>query len=143
LAPPLLNGEGDTREPKKRSFGPWMLQGFKLLAKFKGVRNTWLDPFGHTRERKVERRWLANYEAILDEVLAGLNSERLPLAQALTALPNSVRGFGPVKDRFLASAEQRQAQLLDEWRNGPAEPVEAVQFVDASKAAGKITVTQL
>ncbi|MCF4992590.1 indolepyruvate ferredoxin oxidoreductase family protein, partial [Pseudomonas gessardii] len=53
LAPPLLNDNGTGREPKKRSFGPWMLQGFKLLAKLRFLRNTWLDPFGRTHERKV------------------------------------------------------------------------------------------
>jgi indolepyruvate ferredoxin oxidoreductase len=143
LAPPLLNAKGEAGEPKKRSYGPWMLKGFKLLARFKGIRNTWLDPFARTHERQVERRWLANYEAVLDEVLAGLNADRLDLAQALTALPDSVRGYGPVKERFLAHAEQRQGQLLEQWRNGTAASLSGAQFVDASKASGKISVTQL
>ncbi len=138
LAPPLLNDNGSGREPKKRSFGPWMLQGFKLLARLKFLRNTWLDPFGRTHERKVERNWLAAYEEILDEVLAGLTAEKLALAQALVELPESVRGYGPVKDRFLGHAEQRRATLLEQWRNGSAG-----QFHDASQVNGKIAVTQL
>jgi len=138
LAPPVLNNNSKGREPKKRSFGPWMFQGFKLLAKFKGLRNTWLDPFGHTHERKVERAWLANYEAILDEVLAGLSAEKLGLAQDLADLPDSVRGYGPVKERYLAHAQQRQAQLLEQWRHGPG-----ATFHDAAKATGNIAVTQL
>jgi indolepyruvate ferredoxin oxidoreductase len=138
LAPPLLNDNGSGREPKKRSFGPWMLQGFKLLAKLKFLRNTWLDPFGRTHERKVERNWLANYEHILDLVLTGLTAEKQALAQELVELPESVRGYGPVKERFLDHAQQRQAQLLVQWRNGSSG-----QFHDASQGNGKIAVTQL
>jgi len=138
LAPPLLNDNGSGREPKKRSFGPWMLQGFKLLARLKFLRNTWLDPFGRTHERKVERNWLASYERVLDEVLTGLTADKLSLAQELAELPDSVRGYGPVKERFLGHAEKRQAQLLEQWRNGPS-----VTFHDASQVTGKIAITQL
>ena len=138
LAPPLLNDNGTGREPKKRSFGPWMLQGFKLLAKLRFLRNTWLDPFGRTHERKVERNWLANYESILDEVLSDLTADKLGLAQDLAQLPDSVRGYGPVKERFLAHARERQALLLEQWRNGTG-----AAFHDASRTTGKITVTQL
>ncbi len=136
LAPPLLNDNGTGREPKKRSFGPWMLQGFKLLAKLRFLRNTW--PFGRTHERKVERNWLANYESILDEVLSDLTADKLGLAQDLAQLPDSVRGYGPVKERFLAHARERQALLLEQWRNGTG-----AAFHDASRTTGKITVTQL
>ncbi|WP_249674756.1 indolepyruvate ferredoxin oxidoreductase family protein [Pseudomonas abieticivorans] len=138
LAPPVLNGDSSGGEPRKRSFGPWMLQGFKVLAKFKWLRNTWLDPFGRTHERKVERAWLASYEAILDELLAGLSADKLGLAHDLAELPDSVRGYGPVKERYLAKAHERQAQLLDQWRNGPP-----ARFHDASQPAGQIAVTQL
>ncbi|WP_329608576.1 DUF6537 domain-containing protein, partial [Pseudomonas gessardii] len=121
LAPPLLNDNGTGREPKKRSFGPWMLQGFKLLAKLRFLRNTWLDPFGRTHERKVERNWLANYESILDEVLSDLTADKLGLAQDLAQLPDSVRGYGPVKERFLAHARERQALLLEKRSKGKGE----------------------
>ena len=138
LAPPLLNDNSISKEPKKRCYGPWMLQGFKLLAKLKILRNSWLDPFGHTHERRVERNWLRNYESILDEVFAGLRSDNLQLARELLELPNSVRGYGPVKERFLHHAHQRQALLLEQWRNGST-----AQFHDASQATDKISIIQL
>jgi indolepyruvate ferredoxin oxidoreductase len=115
-----------------------MLQGFKLLARFRFLRNTWADPFGHTHERKVERDWLANYERVLDEVLMDLTADNLTLAQDLAQLPDSVRGYGPVKERYLVHAQQRQAQLLERWRDGSN-----AQFHDASQAGSKIAVTQL
>ena len=45
LAPPLLARRDPlTGEPKKMSFGPWMLKAFGVLAKFKFLRGTPLKP---------------------------------------------------------------------------------------------------
>ncbi len=113
LAPPLLN------KGKKSSYGPWMLKGFKVLARLRRLRNTWLDPFARTRERQVELAWLRAYEVLLDEVETGLRADNLDLAVKLASLPDTVRGYGAVKDRYLGNAEKEKARLLDEWRNGP------------------------
>lgn len=86
----------------------------------------------------MERAWLANYEALMDEVLQGLSLEKLQLAQDLLELPDSVRGYGPVKERFLGHAEQRQARLLEQWRNGPGP-----QFHPATPSVDTIALTQL
>ena len=46
LAPPLLaRRDRTTGLPRKMSFGPWLLPAFRLLAKFKFLRGTALDPF--------------------------------------------------------------------------------------------------
>jgi indolepyruvate ferredoxin oxidoreductase len=139
LAPPLLNGA----EPKKRSFGPWMFKGFKVLARLKFLRNTWLDPFGYTHERKVEQQWLSDYESILDELATRLSTDNIALAVKLAELPDAVRGYGPVKERYLSHAHEQQKQLLAQWRG-------EVRFHDAAQVAtsdlsptAKIRVTQL
>ncbi len=128
LAPPLLNKAGPGVEPAKRSYGPWMLKGFKLLAKLKGIRNTWLDPFAYTHERKVEREWLRNYEQILEELLSGLTPDKLDTAVQLAKLPDAVRGYGAVKERYLAHVQQQQTRLLEQWHGTPP------QFHDAGQA---------
>ena len=57
LAPPLLaRVDKITGEPRKMSFGPWMMKAFGLLRRFKGLRGTAFDPFGYTAERRTERR---------------------------------------------------------------------------------------
>src|SRR5689334_6876377 len=57
LAPPLLaRRDQATGEPRKMSFGPWILKVFGVLAKFKFLRGTVLDPFGYSHERKAERQ---------------------------------------------------------------------------------------
>ena len=58
-----------TGVPRKMTFGPWMLPAFRLLAKLKFLRGTAFDPFGYTPERRTERKLIADYEAMLDEVL--------------------------------------------------------------------------
>ena len=115
LAPPLLG-------TKKRRFGAWMTSVFRLLASMRRVRNTILDPFRYTQERKLDLALIANFEAVADEVMRGLNRQNLPTALALLKLPLTVRGFGHVKAAKWREAEQEQARLLEEFRR-PAEPV--------------------
>ena len=68
LAPPLLaTRDPETGHMKKRAFGAWILPLFHILARFKGLRGSFLDPFGHSAERKRERALIAEYEALIDE----------------------------------------------------------------------------
>ncbi len=77
------------------AFGGWMLTfGFPLLARLKGLRGGPLDLFGASEERRMERRLIADYEAGLDRLIAGLTAERLPLAAQIAAVPDQIRGYG-------------------------------------------------
>ena len=55
LAPPLTAKKNAAGELTKSTFGPWMLTGFRVLAKLKGLRGTAFDPFARTAERRAER----------------------------------------------------------------------------------------
>ena len=88
-----------TGPPRKMSFGPWILPVFRLLAKFKGLRRTPFDPFGRSLERRTERQLIGDYEAMLDEVSAGLTPDNHHIAVALAAIPEKIRGFGHVKQQ--------------------------------------------
>src|SRR5690606_15302069 len=60
LAPPLLaRRDSATGQPRKTSFGPWMMSAFAVLAKLKGLRGTAFDIFGYTAERRMERGLIA------------------------------------------------------------------------------------
>ena len=52
------------------------------------------------------------------EILAGLTPDNHATAVELAALPDRIRGFGPVKDRFLRHAKAREAELLAAFRAG-------------------------
>ncbi len=119
LAPPLFaRRDKTTGLPRKTSFGPWMLPLFGLLAKFKGLRGTPFDPFGRTLERRTERKLIADYEAMLAEVLAKLNPENHAIAVGLAAIPEKIRGFGYVKQRHLSVAKADETALFEQFRAG-------------------------
>jgi indolepyruvate ferredoxin oxidoreductase len=128
LAPPLLaRHDPATGEPRKMTFGPWMLRVFGLLAKLKFLRGTAFDLFGRSEERRTERRLVADYEAMLDEVLGKLTPENHHLAVGLAAIPEKIRGFGHVKARHLAAAKADEAVLLDQFRSGKPHLLKAAE----------------
>jgi indolepyruvate ferredoxin oxidoreductase len=128
LAPPLLaKCDPLTGEPKKMSFGPWLLKAFAVLAKFKVLRGTPLDPFGYTAERRTERRLVAEYLDVLDEIIERLTPDNHQVAVALASLPEKIRGFGPVKQRHLVAAKAEEAVLHEQFRSGSAQFLKAAE----------------
>jgi indolepyruvate ferredoxin oxidoreductase len=119
LAPPLLaRRDPRTGQPRKITFGPWLLPVFRLLMRFKFLRGTPFDPFGYGAERRTERKLIADYEATLSEMLEKLSPDNHHLAVGIAAIPEKIRGFGHVKMRHLAAAKADEATLLDQLRSG-------------------------
>ncbi|RJG04942.1 indolepyruvate ferredoxin oxidoreductase family protein [Noviherbaspirillum cavernae] len=129
LAPPLLAKHDDKGHLVKQEFGPWMLNAFGVLAKFKFLRGTMLDVFGHTAERKTERALIAQYRDTLSRLLPQLNATNLPAAVAIAAIPEEIRGYGHVKERHLKVAKEKEARLLQTFA-APGVPV-----IDSQHAA--------
>jgi indolepyruvate ferredoxin oxidoreductase len=120
LAPPLVARKGADGRPRKIAFGGWMLRyGFPVMAKLKGLRGGAFDIFGRTDERRMERRLIADYDAALDRLLAGLTPASLPLATRIAAAPQNIRGFGWVKDAAVEKVEADLAGLWAEWDSAP------------------------
>jgi indolepyruvate ferredoxin oxidoreductase len=120
LAPPLLAAEDDgAGRPKKKTFGPWMMTGFRLLTKMKGLRGTRFDPFGYSKDRKLERELIADYESDVRQVLTNLSPQTERTALALLSLPDDIRGYGPVKEKSVAQARAKRAGLLKELTSPP------------------------
>jgi indolepyruvate ferredoxin oxidoreductase len=119
LAPPLLaRRDPATGEPRKMSFGPWMLVVFRLLAKLKFLRGSAFDLFGYSKERRTERRLVADYEYLLGEICEFLTSGNHRFAVGLAAIPEKIRGYGLVKERHLAAAKAEEAALRDQFLSG-------------------------
>jgi indolepyruvate ferredoxin oxidoreductase len=108
LAPPFLGGERQA----KHEFGPWVLRLFAVLRRFKGLRGTFLDPFGYSAERRLERALIADYERDMDEVQRAIGPATRAIAVELAALPLEIRGFGHVKAGAAAAAAGRRAELI-------------------------------
>ena len=113
LAPPLLSQrDPNTGRLIKREYGAWVLPMLKLVARFKGLRGTWLDPFGHTEERHVERKLIADYEALIGDLSTRLSRQNHALAVDLASIPEHIRGYGHVKAKSVAEAAKRRDALL-------------------------------
>ncbi|MEQ9464897.1 MAG: indolepyruvate ferredoxin oxidoreductase family protein, partial [Haliea sp.] len=131
LAPPVFSrGLDEQGRPRKRSFGPWMLRAFALLARFRGLRGTRLDPFGYHPDRRQERALIVDYRALVSELLAELAPGNFELALQAARLPEDVRGYGPVKAESVARYQQQRAELLQRFHD----PLAAVQLYAAAGA---------
>ena len=118
LAPPLFaDRDPATGQLKKREYGAWIMPMFRLLASLKRLRGTRLDLFGYTAERRRERRLIGEYEATVETLLASLDQNNHALAVQIAALPETMRGFGHIKDKNIETAKEREASLLAAYRN--------------------------
>jgi indolepyruvate ferredoxin oxidoreductase len=97
-----------------------MLTAFRLLAKLKGLRGTSFDIFGRTEERRAERRAIADYAALLDEIATNLTAANHATAVELAAVPLEVRGYGHVKEANRQRAAAKTASLLARFRGTEA-----------------------
>lgn len=120
LAPPILGRKNAQGEPVKSSFGPWMMPVFRLLASLKWLRGGPFDIFGYTKERRIERKLITDYENLTEEILKNLSPENHALAVALASIPEKIRGYGHVKMRHLQAAKAEEQSLLEQFRAGPA-----------------------
>ena len=123
FAPLWVKPDKVTGAPVKRTYGAWMRPVLKVLAKLKGLRGTWLDPFGHTEERQLERRLITDYERTVEKLERGLRVDNLDLAVEVATLPATIRGYGHVKRKNIDAAKTREAALLGQFRKPRVQPV--------------------
>lgn len=109
-AGPFAKRDPGTGRPMKREVGPWVMHAFNALAKLRGLRGGWLDPFRNSPDRKLAKRLLAEYENDIDLLLAKLAPDTYETALKLAALPEKIRGYGHVRDTHaMAAAKERTA----------------------------------
>jgi indolepyruvate ferredoxin oxidoreductase len=120
LAPPILSRRDKaTGHLRKRDYGGWMIHALRGLARLKFLRGTAFDPFGYTAERRTERKLIADYLAMIDAHLPALKVEQLPLLARLARIPETIRGYGHIKDASIAKALAEKARLEAELENAP------------------------
>ncbi|MDH3409013.1 MAG: indolepyruvate ferredoxin oxidoreductase family protein [Gammaproteobacteria bacterium] len=108
LAPPILNREKDARgRPRKKEFGAWIVPAFRLLAGMRRFRGTWLDVFGMTAERRMERALITEFEALLEKALPQLNSQNVGRLRENVARYMDIRGYGPVKEQAVRDVREQ------------------------------------
>ena len=63
----------------------------------------------------MERRLIADYEAGLDRLLADPSPARLLTAVQIAEIPQSIRGYGHIKDASVVKAKAEEAKLWAAW----------------------------
>ena len=135
LAPPILAGKPLANgRPRKKTYGPSMMTAFRMLAKLRKLRGTPLDLFGYSYERKRERKLIREYETVVGELVKNLSTENRRFALSLAKLPDEIRGFGPVKEKAMDTAEEKKKALLERFRN-PTADNQSTERTDRLEAA--------
>lgn len=112
LAPPLFAKRDSNGHLVKRQYGSWMMTFFRLLSRLTILRGTMFDPFGYTQERREERSSIKDFRTVVEQLAAALSNKNLDAAIELAKLPQSVRGFGHVRQRNYQAALKKREQLL-------------------------------
>ncbi|MBB4630815.1 indolepyruvate ferredoxin oxidoreductase family protein [Sphingosinicella soli] len=111
LSPPLLaRRDPNTGRPRKFAFGSWIFPLFKLLASLRWLRETPLDVFGWTSDRRIERALRDAYLSTMTRRLGTLSAADFQAVVVIAGAPLEVRGFGPVKE---GSAQALLDRLTD------------------------------
>ena len=103
--PPILSALG---MKSKISVGSWFKPVLGVMYAMRGLRGSWLDPFGHDEVRRTERALIGEYSDALTGAMARLNADNVQTVVRLAELPDVVRGYGKLK---LANVVKFRSQL--------------------------------
>jgi indolepyruvate ferredoxin oxidoreductase len=98
----------------KSSVGGWVMPVFSVLSSLRFLRGTWLDPFCRGAEARLNRRVLAAYEEDLGRMAGEAASWPAERLRELAGWPESVRGYGPVRERQAATGLARRDRALQQ-----------------------------
>ncbi len=114
---PFARTDPTTGRPVKREVGPWLMRVFGVMAKLRGLRGSWLDPFRNGEERRLDATLRTQYEQDVRALIAGLTDASYDTAVAIASLPAKIRGFGHVRQASADTAGAERARLLQEFSN--------------------------
>ena len=117
LSPPALRR---FRGKRKIRLGKGARPMFALLARLKRLRGTWLDPFGRSAHRRMERGLVDEYRATIETVLVALAEQPdgdraevvYEVAVEIAGAVDMIRGYEAVKERNVERYRARVGELL-------------------------------
>ncbi|HUN93357.1 MAG TPA: indolepyruvate ferredoxin oxidoreductase family protein [Burkholderiaceae bacterium] len=142
MAPPLLSRARNGARPRKWKLGPWLMPAMRVLASLRRLRGSALDVFGHTEERRLERRLAVDFESLVEEVLRVLTAENHATAVKIARVPERIRGYGHVKLASIATARAQWQDLTNRLQDrgdgdagaGPREARRVIRVVADANA---------
>lgn len=113
LAPPIFLPFKDALgRPKKYKLGSWVFILLKILSHMKELRGTKFDIFSYSQDRKLERQIRDEYITTLKLCLEKWNAQNKDVILKLLNLPETIKGYGPVKHENFLKAKQSEQVLL-------------------------------
>ncbi|MDC0214507.1 hypothetical protein OAL14_06800, partial [Gammaproteobacteria bacterium] len=94
---------------------------FRLLAKFKWVRGSLVDPFRNSPESRAARALISQYENDIETIISQLDTAKLEPARRLASVPNLIRGYGHVRQRKTVEANEFRMKNLAEMLSQPTD----------------------
>jgi len=85
----------------------------------KFLRGTALDVFGYSAERQTERRLIDDCLLMIEQRIAALRGEQSPILVRLARYPETISGYGHVKEQGISKSLAKKARLeadLDDSR---------------------------
>ncbi|MAI02775.1 MAG: indolepyruvate ferredoxin oxidoreductase [Rickettsiales bacterium] len=117
LSPPMLNlKDHKTKKPKKVLFSNRIFILFNILKKLKFIRNTPLNIFAYSLERRKEKMLIDKILKCIDLILLQLDNNNYRKSIDLIETFNSVRGFGHIKMRNFKNFEVLYEQKLSDFK---------------------------
>ncbi len=122
LAPPLFSKfDKSLGRPKKIIFSQWIFTILSFLSKIKKIRGTYLDVFSYSKERKLEKSILEEYKKQINSLKNQINSMNYDVAVKIANLPDTIKGYGLIKEKNYFTAKDREVSLIKKLRNTPAQ----------------------
>ncbi len=115
LSPPLLSFIKQNGRPKKYAFGEWILILFKLLTFLRPLRDSKFDLFGMSKERRLEKKLINDYEKDLLFIFSNFNHNSQEVLTEIAKNPSTVRGFGPIKEKTIIKAYTLRSELFSKY----------------------------
>ena len=116
LAPPIFAAKNEKGELIKQKMGPLTIFAFKGLKHLKFLRGTFLDIFGTTVERKSERKLISEYKSYIVEITEDWSLSKENLAIQIATIPDSIKGYGHVKEEKMLEARKAWLRLIAQWK---------------------------
>jgi indolepyruvate ferredoxin oxidoreductase len=115
---PFGKRDKTTGKLQKVEVGPWLQTAFNVLARCRGLRDTFLDPWRNSDERRLARKLLTDYESDLDLIEKSLSTGNFEAALQLAAWPDTVRGYGHIRQTH-ADAAMKERSRWQQAMNNP------------------------
>ena len=120
LAPPILSWLKDSNgAPQKIRIGSWITPILRGLARFSWLRESWIDPFGYSSDKRAER---AQRDAVINWITALGNMAKTGQEtdiEAILDLMLQLRGYGHIKARNYAKLKPQITTKLQQISKQP------------------------